>query len=338
MARHHAVRQPILRSFELRAITTRDQLSHELKKQALQEGFNPVGIARIPGSHRLNLRTAALQRWLQAGHQADMNWMAATRRQNTELLLEGVSSLLAVGMNYYVDVERRPHSLSVARFGWGRDYHRVIKKRLNRLGRWLEEQRPDCRWKVCVDADPLMDKAWAEEAGLGWIGKHSNLIHHKRGSWMVLGHLLCTEPLTPDQPSQPRCGSCQACIDACPTQAISEPFVVNSRQCLAYHTIENRQPKLPESIQASIGDWIAGCDICQDVCPWNQSELPSSSDPDVQPKAWILKLTRDQALNWDDETWNKNLRGSALRRIKPWMWRRNALAAQAKKTLSLSRT
>ena len=322
----------------MRAIATRDQLSLELKKQAQREGFNPVGIARIPGSHRLQLRTAALQRWLQAGHQADMNWMAAPRRQNTELLLEGVSSLLAGGLNYYVDLEREPQSLAVARFAWGRDYHRVIRKRLQRLGRWLQEQRPDCRWKVCVDADPLLDKAWAEEAGLGWIGKHSNLIHRTRGSWMVLGHLLCTEPLTPDQASKPLCGSCQACLEACPTQAISEPFVVNSRRCLAYHTIENRDQHLPDDIKTSMGAWVAGCDICQDVCPWNQAELPSNDDPDVQPRAWILQLTREQALSWDDNTWDEKLRGSALRRVKPWMWRRNAVAAQAKKTLSLGRT
>ena len=322
----------------MRAIATRDQLSLELKKQAQREGFNPVGIARIPGSHRLQLRTEALQRWLQAGHQADMNWMAAPRRQNTELLLEGVSSLLAVGLNYYVDLEREPQSLAVARFAWGRDYHRVIRKRLQRLGRWLQEQRPDCRWKVCVDADPLLDKAWAEEAGLGWIGKHSNLIHRTRGSWMVLGHLLCTEPLTPDQASKPLCGSCQACLEACPTQAISEPFVVNSRRCLAYHTIENRDQHLPDDIKTSMGAWVAGCDICQDVCPWNQAELPSNDDPDVQPRAWILQLTREQALSWDDNTWDEKLRGSALRRVKPWMWRRNAVAAQAKKTLSLGRT
>ena len=156
------------------------RLSEALKRRAAEEGFNPVGIARIPGSSRLQLRTNALQRWLDHGHQADMAWMAAPRRRDPRLLLDGANSLLAVGLNYYVDAEPSPGSLKVARYGWGRDYHRVVDQRLRRIGRWLTEQRPDCGWRACVDATPLLDKAWAEEAGLGWIGKHSNLIHPER--------------------------------------------------------------------------------------------------------------------------------------------------------------
>jgi len=312
-----------------------DQLSTDLKKTAQAQGFEPVGIARIPGSDRLQLRTSSLQRWLHAGHQADMGWMAAPRRQNAEHLLEGVTSVLAVGLNYYVDAQQKPESLSIARYAWGRDYHKVIDQRLRRVGRWLKEQRPDCNWRVCVDSAPLLDKAWAEEAGLGWIGKHSNLIHRQHGSWMVLGHLLCTEPLTADQPAKPLCGQCQRCIEHCPTEAITEPFVVDSRRCLAYHTIENRNSELPKEISAAMGSWVAGCDICQNVCPWNQQPLSSSVDPDVQPREWLLQLKRDQALHWDNQTWDEKLRGSALKRIKPWMWRRNAAATQADKPPTL---
>ncbi|KZR61178.1 tRNA epoxyqueuosine(34) reductase QueG [Prochlorococcus sp. MIT 1306] len=314
-----------------------DQLSYELKEQAKKQGFDPVGIARFPGSDRLQLRSAALQRWLKAGHQADMAWMASSQRQQADQLLEGMTSLLAVGLNYFVNVQRAPGKLLVARYAWGRDYHRVIKQRLRRVGRWLEQQRPNCRWKICVDTAPLLDKAWAEEAGLGWIGKHSNLINTQRGSWMVLGHLLCTEPLTPDQPAQSLCGKCQSCLEMCPTEAITEPFVIDSRRCLAYHTIENRNPDLPENIVRSLGDWVAGCDICQDVCPWNQQSLPHSNDPDVQPRDWLLKLTRNQALSWSDTTWSEQLRGSALKRIKPWMWRRNAASTQTNKPPTLQK-
>ena len=304
------------------------QLTRALKQQAREQGFDPVGVARLPGSSRLRLRTAALERWLAAGHQADMGWMAAPRRKDAGLLLEGATSLLAVGLNYYVNRPRQLGRLAIARYGWGRDYHRVVSQRLKRIGRWLEAERPGTRWRACVDADPLLDKAWAEEAGLGWIGKHSNLIHPKRGSWMVIGHLLCDLDLTPDPPAAPLCGRCRACIDACPTAAIEEPFVVNSRRCLAYHTIENRAETLPPEIEAALGPWVAGCDICQDVCPWNQGPLPSSEDPDLQPREWMLNLSREQALRWDDATWKENLQGSALRRIKPWMWRRNADAAE----------
>ena len=299
-------------------------LSAAIKTQANREGFNPVGIARVPGSKRIQLRTDALQRWLKAGHHADMNWMMAQRRQKIESLLEGVSSVLAVGLNYYVNQKRQPGTLSIARYAWGMDYHKTIEKRLKRIGRWLENQRPTCRWRVCVDASPLLDKAWAEEAGLGWIGKNSNLINTESGSWMVIGHLLCTERLIPDKPSTPLCGQCQECIDKCPTKAISEPFVVNAKRCLAYHTLENRDKTLPNEIRNMIGSWVAGCDICQEVCPWNKEGLESSKDASIQPKEWVLNLTKNEALTWSDEIWSEKLKGSALKRIKPWMWRRNA--------------
>ena len=310
-------------------------LSDALRHRARAEGFEPVGIARIPGSERMQLRTAALQRWLEAGHHADMGWMAAPRRLDPRGLLENAQSLLAVGLNYYVDQQPDPGSLKVARYGWGRDYHRVVDQRLRRIGRWLSEQRPDCQWRACVDAAPLLDKAWAEEAGLGWIGKHSNVIHSQRGSWMVIGHLLTTEALEPDQPARSLCGRCTTCIDACPTGAIREPFVVDARQCLAFHTIENREPELPEAIAESLGPWVAGCDICQDVCPWNQGSLPSSRDTELQPRPWLMKLKNNDIQAWDDATWDENLRGSALRRIKPWMWRRNAQAARPDASSSL---
>ena len=196
------------------------------------------------------------------------------------------------------------------------------------MGRWLQDQRPNCRWRACVDADPLLDKAWAEEAGLGWIGKHSNVIHSVRGSWMVIGHLITSEALVADQPAASRCGRCRACLDACPTQAITEPFVVDSRRCIAYHTIENRSPALPAPIADSLGPWVAGCDICQDVCPFNQADVPSSDDPDMQPRPWLLDLTPQIIETWTDEDWAERLKGSALKRIKPWMWRRNAGAAR----------
>lgn len=304
-----------------------EALARNLKHQANALGFDPVGIAAVPASARLQLRTAALERWLAAGHQADMAWMADPRRRAVEALLPGVRSLVAVGLNYYVDIQRQPGSLAVARYGWGRDYHRVIDGRLRQLGRWLDSQVPTAGWRACVDSAPLMDKAWAEEAGLGWIGKHGNLIHPKRGSWLLLGHLLTTLELPADAPSQTLCGRCTACITACPTEAIREPFVVDSRRCLAFHTIENRDSQLPVDIQRNLGPWVAGCDICQDVCPWNQQPLSSSSDPDVQPRPWLLNLQAESALQWDDATWDDNLRASALRRIKPWMWRRNIAAA-----------
>ena len=303
-------------------------LAADLKQEAHRLGFDPVGLAAVPGGPRLALRTAALQRWLAAGHQADMAWMADPRRRQVEALLPGVRSLLAVGLNYYVAEPAAPARLRVARYGWGRDYHRVIDQRLRQLGRWLERQVPGVAWRACVDSAPLLDKAWAEEAGLGWIGKHGNLIHRRRGSWLLLGHLLTNLELPADAPAQPLCGSCSRCMPACPTGAITEPFVVDSRRCIAFHTIENRDPELPRAIANHLQGWVAGCDLCQEACPWNQQPLASSTDPAVQPRPWWLTLQAEQALGWSDAEWDEKLRASALRRIKPWMWRRNIRAAQ----------
>lgn len=302
------------------------QLAEELKAQAVDLGFDPVGLATVPGSLRLPLRQAALERWLEAGHQASMGWMADPRRRAITTLLPGVRSVVAVALSYHVGAKRRPGSLAVARYGWGRDYHRVIHQRLRRLGRWLEEKAPGCRWRACVDSAPLMDKAWAEEAGLGWIGKNGNLIHRRRGSWLFLGHLLTTVELPADQPSPSLCGSCSRCMEACPTAAISEPFVVDSRRCIAYHTIENREAQLPAGIVPHLQGWVAGCDICQEVCPWNRPDLPISHDADLQPRPWWLDLNGEEALAWTEEEWDRRLRASALRRIQPWMWQRNIQA------------
>jgi len=303
--------------------------AESLKQQARQLGFTAVGIASAAGSERLRLRTAALERWLAAGHQADMAWMADPRRRALEALLPGVLSVVAVGLPYWVEDVRAPGSLKVARYGWGRDYHRVIDGRLRALGRWLEQQVPGVRWRACVDSAPLMDKAWAEEAGLGWIGKHSNLISRERGSWLLIGHLLTSLDLPVDPPAVPACGACTACLEACPTSAITEPFVVDARRCIAFHTIENRNAELPAEIAGALEGWVAGCDICQDVCPWNHRPLESSADPDLQPRPWWLDLQADQALSWSDSDWDEKLRASALRRIKPAMWRRNIRAAMS---------
>ena len=303
------------------------EIAQAVKQQALALGFDLVGIASAQGSARIRLRSAALERWLEAGHQADMAWMQDPRRRDLESLLPGVRSVVAVGLNYYVEAERTPGSLKVARYGWGRDYHRVIDGRLRALGRWLETQVPGTAWRACVDSSPLLDKAWAEEAGLGWIGKHSNLINRDWGSWLLIGHLLSDLELPADEPAQAHCGACRACIDACPTDAIREPFVVDARRCIAFHTIENRSEELPAEIAGSLAGWVAGCDICQDVCPWNQGNRISSNDPDLQPRPWWLDLRPEEALGWSDEDWDEKLRASALRRIKPAMWRRNLRSA-----------
>nr|AUG32396.1 4Fe-4S cluster binding protein [Paulinella longichromatophora] len=299
------------------------ELGIKLKHRAREENFELVGIAQILPQKRLSLRSAASEAWLGAGHQASMPWMQDPYRQEIDQLLPGAKSILAVGLQYYTGIERNPEKLAIARYGWGEDYHKIIDQRLRRIGRWLQEQRPNTRWRTCVDTAPFLDKTWAEEAGLGWIGKNSNLIHSQKGSWLFIGHLLTDVLLPYDKPAESLCGSCRRCLEACPTGALTEPFVIDSRLCIAFHTIENRNSQLPENIKEHMGLWIAGCDICQDVCPWNQSPLSFSKNLHLYPKSWLLNLTTQNTKMWKDEIWNRRLRGSTLRRIKPWMWRRN---------------
>ena len=301
------------------------EISKKLKERAINEGFTISGIASIPGSSRLKLRTNALDRWLSKNHHSEMKWMEAERRKNISSLLEGAKSVLSVGFNYMnSENSMQNRLLKIGKFGQGEDYHKVISKKLKNIGKWINLEIPDCKWKICVDTSPLLEKAWAEESGLGWIGKNSNLISKKNGSWLLLGFMILTKELVPDKPHQSLCGKCDKCMEHCPTKAIVEPFVVKSDLCIAYHTIESREKTIPKKIENNLNGWVAGCDICQDVCPWNKS-VPYNNISETTPKEWIKNFNTD-ALNWNDKTWEENLKGTTLKRIKPWMWRRNIKA------------
>ena len=252
--------------------------------------------------------------------------MEAERRKNINSLLEGAKSVLSVGLNYLSSENNNENkNFKIGKFGQGEDYHKVISKKLKNIGKWINQEIPDCKWKICVDTSPLLEKAWAEESGLGWIGKNSNLINKENGSWITLGFMILSEDLIPDKPHQSLCGKCDICIENCPTNAIVEPFVIQSDLCIAYHTIENKDKNIPKKIEKNLNGWIAGCDICQDVCPWNKS-VPDNNTFETAPKEWIKHLSIE-SLNWDDKTWEEKLKGTTLRRIKPWMWKRNIKAS-----------
>ena len=175
------------------------KISKRLKEKAISEGFVMAGIASIPGSSRIKLRTNALERWLSNNHHADMKWMEAERRKNIDSLLENAKSVLSVGFNY-ISSNKSDNFFKVGKFSQGEDYHKVIHKKLRNIGKWIDLEIPDCKWKICVDTSPLLEKAWAEEAGIGWIGKNSNLISKKNGSWFTLGFMILTKDLMPDKP------------------------------------------------------------------------------------------------------------------------------------------
>jgi epoxyqueuosine reductase len=310
-----------------------------IKQKALDLGFHKVGIAAVEPIGPSESGTSrpghpsdrGLSRWLAQGYQADMAWMNAPRRQAIEEVLPGIQSVISLALNYY-SPEQRPedsadiHYGKIARYGWGRDYHRVLDKRLKELALWMRHQDPTIGLRHYADTGPIQDKLWAERAGLGWIAKNSNLITREYGSWVFLGSVLTTLKLQADRPHTQHCGSCNRCIDACPTGAIVEPFVIDANRCIAYHTIENRAEELPQDIAQNLQGWVAGCDICQDCCPWNDRFATPTDVADFAPYPGHVAPVLSELAELDETEWADRLPASALRRIRPEMWRRNAKA------------
>ncbi|MEL6397850.1 MAG: tRNA epoxyqueuosine(34) reductase QueG [Cyanobacteria bacterium J06626_4] len=303
----------------------------QIHQQALSLGFHQVGIARVDSSAAATTQqNDALQRWLAQGFQADMAWMTNPRRQDITQVMPDVRSLICVALNYYTPHQRpnNPDTGKISRYGWGRDYHRVMHKKLKALSDWLQSRDATIHTRFYADTGPIADKFWAQQAGLGWIAKNGNLITRNYGSWVFLGEILTNAELVSDAPHTEHCGTCTRCLEACPTQAITAPYVVDANRCIAYHTIENRDDALPKAIADNMAGWVAGCDICQDVCPWNQRFAQPTDVEDFQPYADNVAPALKDLAHLDEAEWNRRFPASALRRIKPAMWRRNARAAQ----------
>jgi epoxyqueuosine reductase len=305
-------------------------LADGIRQQAREVGFHKVGIAAA--NEAATESVAHLRTWLQQGFQAKMAWMENPKRQNLKLVMPEVKSVICVALNYYAPIDRPtgPEYAKLSRYGWGRDYHKVLEKKLKALAAWLQAQGAGIQTRYYADTGPIQDKVWAQQAGLGWIAKNGNLITREYGSWVFLGEVLTNLELPPDRPHTAHCGTCTRCLDACPTGAIPQPFVVDANRCLAYHTIENRDEQLPAAIAANLQGWVAGCDICQDVCPWNQRFAQPTEVSDFYPFPWNVapRLTELAALS--DEDYEQRFTGSALRRVKAWMLRRNAQASLRK--------
>jgi epoxyqueuosine reductase len=299
--------------------------TEQVKQQARALGFDKVGIASAANPPDW----AGLRAWLAAGMAADMAWMADPRRQNLELVLPGVQSLICVALNYYTPTphSRDPAKGKISRYAWGRDYHRVLGRRLKQLHLWMQAQFPNYQGRFYVDTGPVAEKPWAMQAGLGWIGKNSLLLTREYGSWVFLGVILTTLKLVPDRPHTAHCGTCTRCLEACPTQAIVSPGVVDSRRCIAYHTLESHAERIPAEIAQNLHNWVAGCDICQEVCPWNQRFARPSPLPDFQPYPWNVAPDLQELARIDDEEFDRRFPASALRRLKAHRLRRNAQAA-----------
>jgi len=308
-------------------MTDRASITDQIKQNALDVGFHKVGIAIVPvESDDEKAAVTSLQSWLNQDYQADMAWMANPKRQDLRLVMPEVRSVICVALNYYTPHDR-PNGAQyakISRYGWGRDYHRILHKKLKALSTWLESQGDDIQARCYADTGPVQDKFWAQQAGIGWVAKNSNVITRDYGSWVFLGEVLTNLELVGDRPHTSHCGTCTRCLDACPTGAITQPFVVDANRCIAYHTIENRAETLPDTITPHLQGWVAGCDICQEVCPWNQRFAQETDVTDFQPYPDNVAPTLVELAEMSDQDYDRRFPASALRRIKPNMMRRNA--------------
>ena len=301
--------------------------SDDIRLAAKAIGFHKVGIVSVDSIPN-DAAVTNLKNWLALEYHADMAWMKNPKRQDIYLCMPDVKSLISLAVNYYSPHQHAndPKIAKISRYGWGRDYHKVMEKKLKSLSNWLRKQGEGINTRYYADTGPIQDKVWAQRAGLGWIGKNGNVITRDYGSWVFLGEILTNLELAPDQPHSEHCGTCTRCLEACPTNAIVKPFVVDAKRCIAYHTIENREAELPTEIAQKLSGWVAGCDICQDVCPWNQRFAQETDIEDFQPYPENIAPKLSELAKIESTEWDHRFRASALRRIKPQMWQRNAKA------------
>ena len=302
-------------------------LSDQIRQHARELGFQFVGI--VPATALITERDR-LREWLARGYHGNMSWMARDPDQRTDprKLFPAARSVVVVALNYYTPAEHSsaPNTGKISRYAWGDDYHDVVGSKLRSLLSWIQEQDSEAKGKVCVDIQPMLDKAWAARAGIGWLGKHTNLITKEVGSWVFIGELLLNLELDyDDEPIEDHCGSCTLCIDACPTNAIVEPYVLNSNQCISYATIELREPEMPPPIAKHLEGWLYGCDICQDVCPWNRFAQTTTQES-FAPRPENVNVDLSSVLEMDAAVYAERFRGSAMKRAKLSGLQRNARA------------
>jgi epoxyqueuosine reductase len=302
--------------------------SEEIKLEARALGFDPVGI--VPAT-ALTDEGARLRAWLGRNFHGKMDYLARNPEMRTDprLLLPSARSVVSVALNYYHPEAHShdPEIGKISRYAWGDDYHEVLRDKLKQLLAWITARSPETEGRICVDSAPIMDKAWAVRAGLGWIGKHTNVITRRYGSWVFLGELLLSAELDYDTFIEPdHCGKCTACLEACPTGALIAPYQLDATRCISYGTIELRDESLPEPIASNLENWVFGCDICQDVCPWSRFSKPSVEER-FKPRAGITAPRLSGLIAMTQEEFSTRFRLSAIKRTKLAGLRRNAIAA-----------
>ncbi len=309
------------------------ELSSLLKRLALDTGFNLAAITRAQPSPRPD----AYRQWIADNKHGEMHYLAGALDERLDITKKfpWAKSILCVALAYHQPIPPQDSSLKtqdsgkIARYAWGRDYHKIMESKLRNLERALRAALPETEIiaRSYVDTGPLLERDLAAAAGLGWIGKHTLLIHPQHGSFFLLGELVTNLDAEPDSPLADHCGTCTRCIQACPTDAIT-PYSVDATKCISYLTLEHRS-EIPQQFHTAMqeANFIAGCDICQDVCPFNRHPLPAT-DPDLAPRAPAPQISLQQILDWQEQDWDIMTRGRAFRRAKHPMWQRTAKILQ----------
>jgi len=294
--------------------------SEFIKQEAKRLGFISCGISR---AGFLEEEAPRLEKWLNEGRHGQMQYMENyfDKRLDPTLLVDGAKSVISLLLNYYPSEKQEEGTYKISKYAYGQDYHFVIKEKLKELLHSIQENIGEVGGRAFVDSAPVLDKAWAAKSGLGWIGKNSNLLSKQVGSFFFIAELIVDVELEYDYAVTDHCGSCTACLDACPTQAIIQPYVVDGSKCISYFTIELKD-NLPSEMKGKFDDWAFGCDVCQDVCPWNRFSKPHS-EPLFNPNPELLSLTKKDWEEITEDTFRAVFKNSAVKRTKYDGLRRN---------------
>ena len=293
---------------------TKSSSTSIIKNIAYELGFQFCGISN---ADFLEEEAPRLEKWLNKAMNGSMGYMENhfDIRLDPRLLVPGAKSVVSLIYNYYPSETQRIDSYKISKYAYGTDYHFVLKDKLKQFLHRIREEIGEVDGRVFVDSAPVMDKVWAKKSGLGWVGKHSNLIHPKKGSFFFIAELILDLELVSDGPIKDYCGTCTRCIDACPTDAIVQPYVVDGSKCISYLTIELKDEIIPSEFTGKMNDWVFGCDICQDVCPWNRFSIPHS-EPLFSPITSLLDLSKNDWKDLTDEVFSALFKNSAVKRTK----------------------
>ena len=299
-----------------------NDFTFEIKSKATEIGFEKIGVAEIKPINNAKLN---LEKWISKGNHASMEWIEKRKNERGDIYnyFPEAVSIISVGMNYFSGYQQSDLSseFKFSNYAWGDDYHKVLKKRLKILLEWIKNASPEIKGVVCVDTSPVMEKVWAEKAGLGWQGKHTNLITRDYGSWLFLGEIILNIPLEYDKPFiDDLCGTCTACIDDCPPGALSE-YEIDSKKCISYQTIEHRGDFDEPSID--LDSWIYGCDICQEVCPWNKKFAKITKEKSFYPRNEIIEYSDGDWKQLNEDQFRKIFKDSPAKRTKHSGLKRN---------------